>query len=143
MDSASEILIEIPRAEGVDVYIFAGPSLMNAVQRYNLFSGGGALPPRWGLGFWYRVQSNFSQDEVSEMATYFRQSKIPCDVIGLEPGWQSHSYSCSYVWSNLFPNPVEMIKQLKDKHFRMNLWEHAFVHPSSPIHDELIPYSGN
>lgn len=139
----SEILIEIPRAEGVDVYVFAGPSFLNAVQRYNLFSGGGVLPPRWGLGFWYRCQTDFTQDEVKGMADYFRKSKIPCDVIGLEPGWQSHSYSCSYVWSNRFPDPGKMIKELKDKHFRINLWEHAFVNSSSPIYKDLYPYSGN
>ena len=25
--------------------------MLNAVQRYNLFSGGGVAPPEWGLGF--------------------------------------------------------------------------------------------
>ena len=139
----SEIMIEISRAEGVDVYVFAGPTMLEAVQRYNLFSGGGVLPPRWGLGFWYRVQSDFKQDEVKNMGKYFRDNKIPCDVLGLEPHWQSHSYSCSYVWSDLFPNPAQMLKDLKDDHFRVNLWEHAFVHPTSPIYENLQPYSGD
>lgn len=139
----SEIMIEISRAEGVDVYVFAGPTMLEAVQRYNLFAGGGALPPRWGLGFWYRVQSDFTQDEVKEMGNYFRKNNIPCDVLGLEPHWQSHSYSCSYVWSDRFPDPAKMLKDLKDEHFRVNLWEHAFVHPTSPIYEDLLPYSGD
>ncbi len=103
LGAESEILVDIPRAEGVDVYVFAGPSMLLAVQRYNLFAGGGALPPRWGLGFWYRVQSDFTQNEVKKMGQYFRDNKIPCDVLGLEPHWQSHAYSCSYVWSDHFP----------------------------------------
>jgi len=139
----SEILVDIPRAEGIDVYVFAGPTMLQAVQRYNLFAGGGVLPPRWGLGFWYRVQSDFKQDEVKNMGQYFRDSKIPCDVLGLEPHWQSHSYSCSYVWSDRFPNPGQMLKDLKNEHFRVNLWEHAFVHPTSPIYKDLMPYSGD
>jgi len=139
----SEIMIEISRAEGVDIYVFAGPTMLEAVQRYNLFSGGGALPPRWGLGFWYRVQSDFTQDEVKNMGKYFRDSKIPCDVLGLEPHWQSHSYSCSYVWSDRFPNPAQMLSDLKDKHFSVNLWEHAFIHPTSPIYKDLLPHSGD
>ena len=139
----SEILVEVPRSEGVDVYVFAGPSMLQAVQRYNLFAGGGALPPRWGLGFWYRTQSDFTQDEVENMGKYFRDSKIPCDVLGLEPHWQSHSYSCSYVWGDRFPDPAKMMKDLKDDHFRVNLWEHAFVHPTSPIYKDLYPYSGD
>lgn len=139
----SAILLEVPVARGVDVYVFGGPTLLNAVQRYNLFSGGGALPPRWGLGFWYRVESNLTQEEVKAMGNYFRSSKIPCDVFGLEPHWQTHSYSCSYVWSSNFPNPAQMLADLKESHFKVNLWEHAFVHPTAPFHDALIPHSGD
>jgi len=142
-ENGNVILIEIPRTEGARVYVFGGPSMLNAVQRYNLFSGGGALPPRWGLGFWYRVHSDFSREEVEKMADYFRKSSIPCDVLGLEPHWQSHAYSCSYVWSNLFPDPAQMLKDLEEQHFRVNLWEHAFVHPASPIYQDLIPFSGD
>ena len=35
-------------AAGVDVYVFAGPTLMDAVRRYNLFGGGGALAAEVG-----------------------------------------------------------------------------------------------
>lgn len=143
LGAESEIMIEISRAEGVDIYVFAGPTMLEAVQRYNLFSGGGCLPPRWGLGFWYRVQSDFTQDEVKNMGKYFRENKIPCDVLGLEPHWQTHSYSCSYVWADSFPNPAKMLSDLKDNHFRVNLWEHAFVHPTSPIYKDLLPHSGD
>jgi alpha-D-xyloside xylohydrolase len=45
---AVEVLVP---AVGVEVYIFAGPTPLDAVRRFNLYSGGGCLPPRWGLGF--------------------------------------------------------------------------------------------
>ncbi len=138
-----EVLVEIPRAAGADVYVFAGPTLRQAVQRYNLFSGGGPVPPRWGLGFWYRAQSAYSQTNVLDLAAEFRQDQIPCDVLGLEPGWQTHAYSCSYVWSKNFPAPQEMLRQLSALHFHLNLWEHAFVHPTSPIYSALLPFSGD
>lgn len=142
-DEDSEILVEVPDVAGVDVYVFAGPSMLEAVQRYNLFSGGGVLPPRWGLGFWYRVHRDFSQKEVEAMGRYLRDSKIPCDVLGLEPYWQTHSYSCSYLWSNLYPDPSQMINDLKRDHFQINLWEHPFVHPTSPIYKDLLPLAGD
>lgn len=31
------------------------------------------------------------------LATEFRERLSPCDVIGLEPGWQTQAYACSYV----------------------------------------------
>ncbi|MDP9348859.1 MAG: glycoside hydrolase family 31 protein, partial [Gemmatimonadota bacterium] len=139
----SEVMVEVPRAQGVDVYLFAGPTMRLAVQRYNLFSGGGALPPRWGLGVWYRCERNFGQADVQRLAAEFRERRIPCDVLGLEPGWQTQAYSCSYVWSERFPDPRAMIGELDRAHYRLNLWEHAFTHPSSPIHDPLLPHSGD
>lgn len=139
----SEVFIEVPQAKGVDIYIFSGPSLMQAVQRYNLFSGGGTVPPRWGLGFWYRVQTEFGQAEVLAMADEFRQRRIPCDVLGLEPRWQSHAYSSSYVWSSRFPKPAVLLQELTERHFRLNLWEQAFVHPSSPIYSAILKYAGD
>ena len=39
----SQVIIDIPSVQGVELYIFAGPSMREAVARYNLFSGGGCL----------------------------------------------------------------------------------------------------
>ena len=139
----TEVLVEVPGVAGVDVYVFAGPSLRQAVQRYNLFSGGGPLPPRWGLGMWYRVKNDYDQEEVLRLAAEFRERRIPCDVIGLEASWLTHAYSCTFVWSNKFPQPASMIGGLTRMHYRLNLWEHAFTHPTSPIYEPLFPHSGD
>lgn len=54
---AVEILVP---AEGVEIYVFGGPKPLDAVRRFNLFNGGGCLPPRWGLGFTQRVHRLFT-----------------------------------------------------------------------------------
>ncbi|HEV2131167.1 MAG TPA: hypothetical protein VGR27_08690, partial [Longimicrobiaceae bacterium] len=43
--------------------------------------------------------------DVHRLAAEFREPRIPCDVLGLEPGWQTRAYSCSFVWSERFPDP--------------------------------------
>lgn len=48
---AVEILVP---ADGVTLYVFAGPTPIQVVQRYNLMNGGGYIPPKWGLGFTQR-----------------------------------------------------------------------------------------
>ena len=58
VDQPAQVLVDVPGAHGVDVYLFAGPTMLDAVERYNLFSGGGVNPPEWGLGFWYRAWAN-------------------------------------------------------------------------------------
>ena len=143
-EAASSVVVDIPHAGGIEIFLFLGPEMRHAVQRYNLFSGGGAFPAIWGLGIKYRVKMDFKEDGVIKMASYFREKDIPCDVIGLEPRWQTASYSCSYVWNKEnFPDPKRLIATLKNMNFKLNLWEHAYVHPTSPIHAALKGKSGN
>lgn len=138
------VTVDVPGAKGIDLFLFAGPGMKEAVQRYNLFSGGGAMPALWGLGVKYRVKADFTQEQVLKMAKYFREKHIPCDVIGLEPKWQTASYSCSYVWNNdYFPSPEKLIDSLQKVHFHLNLWEHAFVAQKSPLFDTLKKRSGD
>jgi alpha-D-xyloside xylohydrolase len=141
---AKTMLVDVPAAKGVDVYIFAGPTMLEAVERYNLFSGGGAVPPLWGLGVQYRGFVKYGAVETLALAARIRAAHMPCDVWGVEPAWQSHAYSCSFVWdTNRFPNPDDFLKKMGAMNYRMNFWEHAFTHPTSPIYDELKPWSGD
>ena len=138
------VTIDVPQAKGIEVFVFSGPDMRHAVQRYNLFSGGGAMPALWALGVKYRVKADSRQTDVYSTAQYFRDKHIPCDVIGLEPKWQTAAYSCSYVWNlDYFPQPQQLIDSMNSLHFRLNLWEHAFVSPASPLHEKLLNKSGD
>lgn len=138
------VSVDIPSAQGIEVYFFEGPGLLEAVQRYNLFSGGGALPPMWGLGMWYRAYSAAKKEDVMRLARTFREDGMPVDVFGFEPGWQTKAYSCSFVWDEgRFPDHEAMLQELYGMDYRVNLWEHLFVHPSSPMYESLKPHSGD
>ena len=138
------VLADVPAARGMDVYIFAGPTALQAVQRYNLFSGGGPIPPLWGLGIAYRGKGDSSADDILALAKSFRADDIPCDIFGVEPGWQTQTYSSSFLWNlKKFPDPGGFIDQMHALDFRMSFWEHPFTHPSSPIHEALKPFAGS
>lgn len=138
------MLVDTPSAKGLDVYIFAGPAMLTAVERYNLFSGGGALPPLWGLGVQYRGYTRFGAADTLALAARIRADHMPCDVWGVEPGWQAHAYSCSFTWNtNTYPDPDGFLRQMHAMNFHMNFWEHAFTSPTSPIYDALKPWSGD
>ena len=144
LSDGRHMVIEVPGVQGVDLYFFAGPDLRTAVQRYNLFSGGGCIPPCWGLGIWYRTESGFDAQQVLELARTIRDDNLPCDVLGLEPGWLSHSYSCSFTWDpERFPDPDSFIRECSGLGFRLNLWEHVFTNPASPLYEQLKPYAGD
>jgi alpha-D-xyloside xylohydrolase len=143
-NAGSLVAVDIPGAKGIEIFIFTGPDMKSAVERYNLFSGGGAMPAIWGLGIKYRAKADFSAQQVSELAGYFRANHIPIDVIGLEPKWQTASYSCSYVWNTkLYPDPQRFIDTLKAMNLHVNLWEHAFTAKTSPLYEKLKDKAGD
>ena len=135
--------ISVPAA-GVEVYVFAGPTPLDAVRRYNLFNGGGAMPPRWGLGFTQRVKSLFTSDEVKAEADSFEVKGYPLDYIGLEPGWQSKSYPGSFEWdSKRYPKPTVFVKEMLDKNIRLNLWINPYVSKSASFYKAITPFTGS
>ncbi|MBR0143458.1 MAG: glycoside hydrolase [Clostridia bacterium] len=138
------VSIFIPHTEGVDLYVIEGESIRDIVAQYNMASGGGPEVPSWALGVLYRCNGRYSAEQILEVAGYMRENEIPCDIIGVEPGWQTHAYACTYVWDpEKFPDPAGFVARLKEMNFHVNLWEHAYVYPTCPIYDELKPLSGD
>lgn len=143
-EGASHIGIHIPHVQGVTIYILEGDTITDIVSQYNRLSGGGCAVPEWGLSPMYRCYSRYTQNQVLALAKTFRQEEYAVGIIGLEPGWQTHTYSCSYLWdTDRFPTPRNLLNELKQMDYHVNLWEHAFVHPSSPIFADIAPYSGD
>lgn len=138
---AVEILVP---AEGVEIYLFAGPTPMDAIRRYNLYCGGGTLPPRWGLGFTQRTQRLYTDEQVKEEVALFEEKGFPLDYIGLEPGWQSKAYPCSFEWDKgRYPNPAGFVKEMAERGVRINLWTNPYISPESGIYKEMVPLSGS
>ena len=130
--------------ESADIYIFAGPTPIDAVSRYNLYCGGGCMPPKWGLGIWHRMHTNANEEMVIEEVEEFHRRGYPIDVIGLEPGWQSASYPCTYDWDKTrFPDPLRFCKKMKEMEVHINLWEDPYISPKSHLYEEMKPFSGS
>lgn len=138
---AVSILVPAP---GTEIYLFAGPTPMDVVRRYNLFCGGGTLPPRWGLGFTQRTKKLYTADDVEKEAAEFERRGFPLDFIGLEPGWQSKAYPCTFEWDKgRYADPAGFVKSMLDKGVRINLWTNPYVSPESDVYKEMYPVSGS
>lgn len=138
---AVEILIP---AQGTDIYVYGGSSPMEAVQRYNLYNGGGYIPPKWGLGFTQRVPTLYSDADILKEAREFEDHNFPLDFIGVEPGWQSMAYPCTFEWDKTrFPNPQKFNSDLSSMGIRSNLWLNPFVSPIGSLYPKLKPLSGS
>ncbi|HEX8851506.1 MAG TPA: TIM-barrel domain-containing protein [Gemmatimonadaceae bacterium] len=141
LSDAVEILVP---ARGATVYLFAGPTALDAVRRYNLYSGGGVLPPKWGLGFMHRLRTSATAEDALREVDAFGAKGYPLDMIGLEPGWQSAAYPGTFVWdSTRFPDPAGFLRAMTGRGVRVNLWINPYVAPRAPVYDALRPLSGS
>ena len=142
--SGRYISVEIPVAKGVDAYIFAGDDLINAVERYNLYSGGGPVPPLWGLGIQYRGCKDLNAEEHLQLIRDIKQDGFPLSMWGLEPGWMTKAYSCDFTWNKeTFPDPDDFAARMKQQDLHLILWQHCYVDNESPIFEPLKPLSGD
>lgn len=131
-------------AEGVEIVAFSGKTMLDVVRRYNLYNGGGCLPPKWGLGFWHRVPSLFTEKQIEREVQDFKAKGFPLSVIGLEPGWMTRSYPCTYEWdSTRFANPRAFVERLKENHIQTNVWINPYVSPDGELYDKIQLYTGS
>jgi alpha-D-xyloside xylohydrolase len=131
-------------ANGLEMVVFSGTSLQDIVARYNLYCGGGAMPPLWGLGFWHRVPAAYSAEQTGAEVAEFAANRMPLDVIGLEPGWMTRSYPCTFEWQkHRFPDPAAFTKDMLDLGVHLNLWVNPYISPEGKLYEKMYPLAGS
>ena len=76
----------------VDFYVFTGESPRELLDVYTQLTGRPTLLPVWGYGFTFVCNQYVDQFALLNETMGFREHKIPCDTMGLEPGWMETFY---------------------------------------------------
>jgi alpha-D-xyloside xylohydrolase len=114
----------------MDYFVIYGPTPKEILYKYCQLTGFSPTPPVWSFGLWMSRNSYLSWDVVFEVADELRKRDIPCDVLHLDPAWFTEDWNCDLKFSpERFPNPEENIRKLKEKGFRISLWQYNFVPP--------------
>lgn len=138
---AVEMLVPV---QGAEVYVFAGPTPMNVVQRYNLMNGGGYLPPKWVLGFTQAIPTLYTQADIVKEVKEFEEHHFPLWHMVVDCGWQSMTYPSTFEWDKQrFPDPKAFIDALAKEGVKANLWFHPYVSPASSLYPKIKPYTGS
>lgn len=124
----------------MDFYFFWGPAFKTILMRWSELAGRMHLPPRSALGLTYRGWGNATAADVEKIVVEQLENGIKIDTAGAEPGWHTRAYPCSYVWSGKFPDPKGFVSRLHAHGVKVNLWEHPYVSPASPIIKAIEPY---
>lgn len=120
--TALSILVE--NADWMDFYWIEGETIKDILPRYTSITGQPGLPPAWSFGLWMSRITYNSQEQVEQVADQLRQHQIPCDVIHLDTGWYEQEWVCDLRFSpTRFPDPAGMMKRLREKGFRVCVWQ--------------------
>ena len=108
----------------MDYFVFYGPAFREILDSYTDLTGKSMLVPKWAFGLEYRYRYLDDQEGLLEIAREFRKREIPCDIMALEPGWEEKPYSMIWEWSSTrFPDGDQMIRELDEMGFKLDLWE--------------------
>ncbi len=118
----------LSRQAMLDVFLIGGDSFEEIIHGYRDLTGYPSMPPLWSFGVWMSRMTYFSADEVDEICDRMRREHYPCDVIHLDTGWFKTDWLCEWKFNEeRFPDPEKFIHGLKDKGFRVTLWQLPYV----------------
>ena len=79
----------------LDVYVFLAQDMKGALEKYTRVSGRPVMLPKAAYGLTFVNNEGENARDLLENCMMFRREKIPCDIMGLEPGWMSTHYDFS------------------------------------------------
>ncbi|WP_420379556.1 glycoside hydrolase family 31 protein [Gilvibacter sp.] len=101
----------------MNYYFIYGPGIDRVVSSYTDLTGKPEMPPLWALGFHQSKWSYYPESNVREVASKFRELRIPCDAIYLDIDYMD-GFRC-FTWNNeYFPDPKKMIDDLEADGFK-------------------------
>ncbi|TDU43002.1 oligosaccharide 4-alpha-D-glucosyltransferase [Gelidibacter sediminis] len=143
LDSHKDNTLTYETISGRKTYqVIVGDSWTDLIDSYTDLTGKQPLLPRWALGNFSSRFGYHSQKEVEATVQKFRNEEIPLDAIIIDIFWfgkdiQGHMGNLEFL-KDSFPNPTQMIKNLKSDHVNMVLVSEPFVLTTSKRWQEAV-----
>ena len=128
----------------LDYYIIGGDNPKDVLANYTALTGKPALPPAWSFGLWLTTSftTNYDEKTVTEFIDGMEQRDIPLTVFHFDCFWMKEYRWCDFKWDeDVFPNPPEMLKNLKQKGLKICVWINPYISQMSDLFDEAAENS--
>jgi alpha-glucosidase (family GH31 glycosyl hydrolase) len=141
LDSKGENTLTYETISGRKTYqVIVGETWFDIMRNYTSLTGKQPMLPRWALGNFSSRFGYHSQKETLETIEKFREEKIPVDAIILDLYWFGKDIKGTMgnleFYKDSFPDPEQMIKDLKAKNVETILITEPFVLTTSQKWDE-------
>jgi alpha-glucosidase (family GH31 glycosyl hydrolase) len=143
LDSNNNNTIAYETISGRITYqVVSGNSWLDIIESYTDLTGKQPMLPRWAMGNFSSRFGYHSQDEVLETAQLFRSENIPVDAIILDLFWFGKEMKGNMgnlaFYADSFPNPEQMISDLRNDHIETILISEPYVQTTSNRWNEAV-----
>ena len=123
---------------GMDVILFAAPTLKQRLRDYTALTGRAQRPPLWAFGYWMGRCRYHSDTQMLDVGRTLRHHQVPADVLHLDPDWLIvDRLNTDFIWnSDRFGKRHTFIEDLRSLGFRLSLWQLPYLDPASPVFQE-------
>ena len=128
-EQVNKVAIAVP-GEWIEYFVINGPTMKEALSRYTGITGRPALPPAWTFGLWLSTSftTNYDEQTVNSFVDGMLERKIPLSVFHFDCFWMKDFAWCDFQWDErVFPDPVGMLKRLKEKGLKICVWINSYI----------------
>ncbi len=139
-EMVKKVQFSVP-GEELDYFIINGPSMKEVLMRYTDLTGKPSLPPAWTFGLWLSTSFTTSYDEatVNSFVDGMFERGIPLKVFHFDCFWMKDFHWSDFIWdSRVFPDPVGMIKRLKEKGLKICVWINSYIAQEASMFQEGV-----
>lgn len=139
-EAVTKVEFSVP-GESLDYFIINGPSMKEVLMRYTDITGKPSLPAPWTFGLWLSTSftTNYDEETVNSFVDGMLERGIPLKVFHFDCFWMKDFNWCDFTWdSRVFPDPVGMLKRLKDKGLKICVWINSYVGQESSMFEEGV-----
>jgi alpha-D-xyloside xylohydrolase len=125
-------------ADAIDYYFMFGPGLDDVIADYRDLTGAAPMFGKWAFGLWQSKERYESQQELLDVAGWYRTNHVPLDgIIQDWQYWAPNPWGSHMFDTNRYPDPVKMMQELhaENVHAIISIWPKFDV--ASPNADEL------
>lgn len=137
-EKVNRVQFSVP-GQSIEYYIINGPALKDVLTRYTTLTGKPGLPPAWSFGLWLTTSftTNYDEATVTSFIDGMAQRNIPLHTFHFDCFWMKAFNWCDFEWDRtVFPDPVGMLKRLKEKGLHICVWINPYIAQQSPLFKE-------
>ncbi|WP_407868190.1 alpha-xylosidase [Paenibacillus sp. P36] len=134
----SKVQFSVP-GENIEYFIVGGQTLKDVLNNYTKLTGKPALPPAWSFGLWLTTSftTNYDEATVNSFIDGMIERDLPLHVFHFDCFWMKEYQWTNFEWdADMFPDPVGMLKRLKDKGLKICVWINSYIGQKSPLFKE-------